>query len=69
MAKVNKAKQAAAANAVDGDYKVLSNLRHNGKGYVPKSTVKLDAKSAAELLARGVVEPIANAAETVEAEK
>jgi hypothetical protein len=37
-------------------YTVLSNLRHDGKGYPPKSTVDLYDAEAAPLLAGKVVE-------------
>jgi hypothetical protein len=38
-------------------FRVLQNLRHNGKHYNPGSKVQLAQKEAAELRKRNVVEP------------
>lgn len=39
------------------EHTVLQNLRHNGKHYNPKSTVKLTADEAKPLVAAKIVEP------------
>lgn len=54
-------KVAKAVEAVEAGpkklYKVLANLRHDGKGYPPKSTVSLTDAQASPLLKSKVVEP------------
>lgn len=42
--------------AATKEYKVLQNLRHDGKGYAPGKTVELEDKHAKPLVESGVVE-------------
>lgn len=59
---------AKATNASETKpYTVRKNLRHDGKGYAPKSTVQLTDKDAAPLIRGGIVvaaEPAPAAKET-----
>ena len=55
MAKEVKAQGTATAAAETKPYTVRKNLRHDGKGFAPNSTVQLTDKDAAPLLRAGVV--------------
>lgn len=56
-----KAKAVSEAAAADGNYQVVTNLKHDGVHYGPKlknKTVRLSEGHAKGLLAKGVVKPI-----------
>jgi len=63
------AKPAAPAKKVPTKaHRVLQNLRHDGKHYIPGKIVELTAAQAKNLVERKVVEPIAAEAARIKAE-